>query len=127
LRGCHRQRRWWQSEQSVRKLNREVLVFQSSGRRNESEGSGKSEDSDGTDDTLLPEVVTKEVFRAELEESICFYNQDCRRQSPVLGALRAISADMNALLSWLAYLRDNRHRSSVFCTFAPNPSRMESH
>lgn len=112
------QRRWRQTDKSVRKLNGAVFAFQSSGRREErDDSSGESDDSDERKCDCTPENATEVAVRAELQEAIDFYNRGPMKQSPVLGSLRDISANMNPSLSWVAGLRDDGHRLSVLSTF----------
>ncbi|KAK3305669.1 uncharacterized protein B0T15DRAFT_493817 [Chaetomium strumarium] len=84
------QQRWQQTWPSVRKLEEAVVAFRSSKRH---KGGKESDDSDIADEPHPPDIVTEDAVHAELEASICFYKRGSRKQSPVLGSLRAISTN----------------------------------
>ena len=116
----NRDGRWRETEKSIKRLNRAVFEFQLSGCREESEAGASLDD---TNDTLLPEIVTEADFRDALEEAICCF-RGFRKQSPVLASLRDINAHIDPFLSWLAELRDGRHRDSILCTSSPDLSHL---
>ncbi|KAI8954917.1 hypothetical protein F4801DRAFT_603494 [Xylaria longipes] len=100
-------RQWRQTEESVRKLNEAVMVFQSK--------HGESEKSEGVNAEDVARFIEHSIHD-ELKNAIDHYSRDFRKQSSVLGSLRDINANIAAFLLWLKALHTDEHRYSLLST-----------